>query len=133
MKTENKGVILEAGGATSPKDYLKLQILEKRERVINAFEEYDAIEAAGAGAPTHKVRSRFRSYLRQLSSYLKRYEKEKYDKWKEHSTTGTIEQVQNSYEELDDFLYEQGLLNFENLTKPTRPTAEGWNEARGMG
>lgn len=134
MNYDPTGSVFGTQSTTSPKDLIKLQILARRENLIEAFEHHDRIDAAGAAGFDHIVRARFKSYYRQLLSYLHvNADKEKCTSWWNAITKGDIEEMHTAYTELDQFLYIEGLLNFENTLRPSRPTAEGWNKERGMG
>lgn len=137
MTYDPLGSVLGVESTTSPKDFLKLQILQRRENLIDAFESHDRIDGAGAASPDHVVRARFKAYYRQLSSFLRTQSeeerKEKSEKWWAAIENGDIGDMHLAYEELDAWLYEKGLLNFENQLRPSRPTAEGWNRERSFG
>lgn len=104
---------------TPPAIILKIMILERRQELINAIEEYNNKKFLGAGWPTNKLKSLLYSLFYEIDAGLrKEYDKEKdgvnlYKDFKKKLESAEAEELIKAFGFIEDFLYKKNLTRWD--------------------
>lgn len=117
MEEENKA---NYNITTPPGIILKIMILERRQELINAIEEYNNKKFLGAGWPINKIKSLLFSLAYEIDAGLrKEYDKAKkgqenfYKTFKELLKSNDADELIKAFDFIEDYLYKKNLTRWD--------------------
>lgn len=122
--------------STPPGDVVKIVVLERREQVIEAIEQYYSVESAGL-EPDHKVnilRARIMAFWNQIQAMVKRKRPAEYEEIRQDMSKAQkfVELVQ-AYEWMNEFVDEDlGLTQIDTRERYDRRRVEDVNSKKGL-
>lgn len=127
------------GTATQPPgDLLKIMILEKRNHVLQAIEQYNKFQYSNAYYPDNVIRARMISYFYIIRSSLKRHYEKKNPEWINEAyqiisdKKKPISDLINIFYEIEDFLDLKKLTRFDTMNVWDSTSIEDENEEKSL-
>lgn len=119
--------------AVSPTDQLKILILNRRERVFQALENYYERIYSGSTAPSHYVRSRIKTFFLGIQAMLFRtLEEHRFNQLRKDVLNEDVNKVIGAFQTIEVLLDEKGLTKVDIRRKVDTTDMEAENEIHGL-
>lgn len=114
-------------------DLLRILILQRRDNFLEALEAFNRAKYQGVQARSYEVKARLISYYEELHSALTAdMEDDKVKEFEKKIYSDEVDELVQAYREINKFLYDKKLTQFDTKIRYDSTRAEKENSTRGM-
>lgn len=115
--------------STPPANILKILILQRRNDVIDSFENYFKFKIAGGSAPTHIIKSRLLALINEVYGS---FDESNANDFINLIPKADIEELKAMFNQVNKWLYKKNVTKFDTRQVYDRTRVELENKAKGL-